>query len=318
MLILNRYSYWVGAMVALAVLLAVVGRAGLLDPVQDAFLRVTGPLEEGTSSVFSPVADFFGDIGDIDRLQEENRRLLSENETLRNQNAALRSDSLRLAELEEALGVVTADPSAERLAAGVLSRIQGPLTREVRIDRGANHGVVEGNPVLSVQGTLIGTVTEALPSSSFVRLLTDSRSSVAAQVRGSPADGIARGDGGALNFDLVVENADGDRLSRSEIETLIASRSGSAYQIPGLRLVTDVALDLDDFDFSTGTTQPPPTTTPQPPTTPQPDSTTGNNDGNRLTGTQHSDWLKGLGGKDTLIGDDGNDTLDSPWKKSVR
>ena len=240
MLTLNRYSYWVGAMIALAVLLAVVGRAGLLDPVQDAFLRVTGPLEEGTSSVFSPVASFFSDIGDIDRLQEENRRLLIENETLRNENAALRSDSALLDEYAEALGVVTADPSAERLAAGVLSRIQGPLTREVRIDRGANHGVAEGNPVLSVQGTLIGTVTEALPSSSFVRLLTDSRSSVAAQVRGSPADGIARGDGGALNFDLV----EGD-VSIGDI--IVTSGLGGTYppDIP-LGEVTAVLGDSQD------------------------------------------------------------------------
>ena len=240
MLTLNRYSYWVGAMIALAVLLAVVGRAGLLDPVQDGFLRVTGPLEEGTSSVFSPVASFFSDIGDIDRLQEENRRLLIENETLRNENAALRSDSALLDEYAEALGVVTADPSAERLAAGVLSRIQGPLTREVRIDRGANHGVAEGNPVLSVQGTLIGTVTEALPSSSFVRLLTDSRSSVAAQVRGSAADGIARGDGGALNFDLV----EGD-VSIGDI--IVTSGLGGTYppDIP-LGEVTAVLGDSQD------------------------------------------------------------------------
>ena len=222
MLIFSRYTYWVGAMVALAVLLAVVGRAGLLDPLQDVFLRATGPVEEGTSSIFRPGADFFSDVADLDRLQEENRRLLRENETLRNQNAALRGDSRRLEELEEALRVVTADPSAERLAAGVLSRIQGPLTRELRIDRGTSDGVAVGNPVLSVQGSLIGTVTKALPGSSFVRLLTDSRSSVASQVLGTPADGIAKGDGGSLSFELVEGDVNiGD--------TVVTSGLGGAY-----------------------------------------------------------------------------------------
>ena len=240
MLIFSRYTYWVGAMVALAVLLAVVGRAGLLNPVQDVFLRVTGPVEEGVSSVFRPVADFFGDVRDLDRLQEENRRLLSENETLRNQNAALRGDSRRLEELEEALRVVTADPSAERLASGVLSRIQGPLTRELRIDRGTGDGVAVGNPVLSVQGTLIGTVTKALPASSFVRLLTDSRSSVAAQVLGTPADGIAKGDGGSLRFELVEGDVNiGD--------TVVTSGLGGAYppDIP-IGEVTAVLGDTQD------------------------------------------------------------------------
>ncbi len=220
MLIFSRYTYWVGAMVSLAVLLAVAGRAGLLDPVQDLFLRATGPVEEGTSSSFRPVANFFSDIRDLDRLQEENRQLLSENEKLRNENTALRGDSDRLRELEEAF--VNPDPSAERLIAGVLSRIQGPLTRQLRIDRGTNHGVSEGNPVLSVQGTLIGTVTEALPASSFVRLLTDSRSSVAAQVRGSPTDGIAKGDGGALSFAFV----EGDV---NIADTVVTSGLGGTY-----------------------------------------------------------------------------------------
>ena len=238
MLIFSRYTYWAGAMIALAVLLAVAGRVGLLDPVQDLFLRATGPAEEGTSSVFRPVADFFSDVRDLDRLQEENRRLLSENEALRNENTSLRADSDRLRELEEAF--VTADPSAERLIAGVVSRIQGPLTRELRIDRGANHGVSEGNPVLSVRGTLIGTVTETLPGSSFVRLLTDSRSSVAAQVRGSPADGIAKGDGGALRFELVEGDVNiGD--------TVVTSGLGGAYpsDIP-IGEVTSVLGDPQD------------------------------------------------------------------------
>lgn len=228
MLIFSRYTYWVGAMAALAVLLAVVGRAGLLDPVQDVFLRITGPLEEGASSAFRPVADFFGDVGNLDRLQEENRRLRSENESLRNENAALRVESRQLEELRQASAVVAADTEAELLAAGVLSRIQGPLTRELRINRGSSHGVRVGNPVLSVEGTLIGTVTEALPGSSFIRLLTDSRSSIAAQVEDSPADGIARGDGGGLRFELVEGDVNiADRI--------VTSGLGGAYP-PDLRI----------------------------------------------------------------------------------
>lgn len=237
MLIFSRYTYWVGAMIALALLLAVAGRSGLLDPLQDVFLRITGPVEEGVSSAFRPVAEYLGDVGDLDRLQEENRRLLSENESLRNENAALKADSLQLEEFRQALNVVTGDPSAERLTASVLSRIQGPLTREIRIDRGSNHGVTAGNPVLSVQGTLIGTVTNVLPGSSFVRLLTDSRSSVAAQVRGSPADGIARGDGGALSFELVEGDVNiGD--------TVVTSGLGGAY--PPDILIGEVAAILGD------------------------------------------------------------------------
>ena len=190
-------------MVALALFLALISRTGILDPVQDVFLQATGPIGRGVTSLLEPVSNLFGDAGELDRLQDDNRRLRIENEALRNENAALRADSDRLTELELALNVVTEDPTAQRLAAGVLSRIQGPFTREMRIDKGSSDGVSVGNPVLSAQGTLVGTVTETLRSSSFVRLLTDGRSSIAARVLGSPADGVVRGDGGALTFDLV-------------------------------------------------------------------------------------------------------------------
>ncbi len=240
MLLFSRYTYWAGAMVALALLLAVVGRTGLLDPAQDIFLRAASPVEGGLSSAFGPVARFFHDVRRLDHLQEENRLLRSENETLRNENAALRGDVRRLADLEEALGIAAADPSAERLAASVLSRIQGPLTRQLRIDKGTGDGVTVGNPVLSVQGTLLGTVTKALSASSFVRLVADSRSRVAAQVLGTPADGIVKGDGRALTFDLV----EGD-VNPGDV--IVTSGLGGAYppDIP-VGEVTEVLGDSQD------------------------------------------------------------------------
>ena len=240
MLIFTRYTYWAGAMLVLAVFLGVAGRAGLLDPAQDVFLRVTGPFEGGLSSTFRPVANFLDDVRDLDRLQTENRDLLVENETLRSEVAGLQSDALEIDELREALNITTGDPSAERLAAGVMSRTQGPLTNQLRIDKGTNDGVTEGNVVISVQGTLLGTVTRALAGSSFVRLVMDSRSSVAAQILGSTADGIVKGDGRDLSFSLVEGEVNvGD--------TIVTSGLGGTYP-PDLRVgeVSEVLGDPQD------------------------------------------------------------------------
>ncbi len=240
MLIFTRYTYWAGAMVALAVFFGVVGRTGALEPVQDVFLRATGPLEDGLSATFRPVAGFLDDVRDLDRLQGENRDLLVENETLRNEIAALQGDALRIADLEAALNITSGDPSAERLAAGVMSRTQGPLTSQLRIDKGTNDGIAEGNVVISVQGTLLGTVTRALASSSFVRLVMDSRSSVAGQVLGSTADGIVKGDGRDMSFSLVEGDVNvGD--------TIVTSGLGGTYP-PDLRIgeVSEVLGDLQD------------------------------------------------------------------------
>ena len=81
--------------------------------------------------------------------------------------------------------------------------------------------------VLSAQGTLIGTVTKTFPGSAFVRLISDSRSKVNAEVQESKVDGIIRGTPGrGLTFDLAhAEIKAGD--------TIITSGLGGNYP-PGL------------------------------------------------------------------------------------
>ena len=103
MLIFTRYRYWVGSMLVMAAVLAVLGRQGLLNPAQDVFLTVTGPIERGLSGTFQPVANLLADVRDLDRLQNENRGLLLENEALRNEVAKLQGDAQRVADLEGAL-----------------------------------------------------------------------------------------------------------------------------------------------------------------------------------------------------------------------
>ena len=82
MLIFSRYSYWVGAMVVLALLLAALSQLSFLDPVQGLVLRVTSPIERTISGTFRPVATLLSDAGNLNDIRDENRRLRLENEEL--------------------------------------------------------------------------------------------------------------------------------------------------------------------------------------------------------------------------------------------
>jgi rod shape-determining protein MreC len=191
-------------MMGLALLLTLLSQVGALNPVQGAFLTVTQPFERGLSAVFRPIASFLSDAGDLDSLQAENRRLRIENEALTNQVVQLQQDAERIKELEAALGVVQADAAQTKLAANVVHRDRSPFTDVIGIDRGTNDGVRTGMVVLSAQGTLLGTVTKALSDQSFVRLVTDSKSKVAAEVQDSKADGVVKGTAErGLVFDLA-------------------------------------------------------------------------------------------------------------------
>lgn len=243
MLTSNRYSWWLGAMVGLAILLGVAGQVGVLSPVQGLFLRLTSPFEAVLSGTFRPVAGLLSSVGEVDSLREENARLRVENEGLRNELAQRQQDAQRIRELEGALGLAQGDASQARLAANVVHRDSSPFSDVITIDRGGNDGIVKGMVVTSTQGSLMGTVTRVTPTRSFVRLITDTRSNVRAAVLGGEgADGILRGNPGRT---LTLDLAQGDIKVG---DTIITAGLGGAfpYGIPigTVTLVEGSAQDL--------------------------------------------------------------------------
>ena len=242
MLIFSRYSWWVGAMVALALLLTAAGQTGLLDPFQSVFLDVTAPVSRGLTAVFRPIASFLSDAGSLNDLQDENRQLRIENEQLQNKLVSVQRDAERAKELEEALRITQQSSAETRVAASIVNRVSTPFDAVVSIDRGSSAGIGVAMVVLSSQGTLIGTVTKVFGDSAFVRLITDSRSKVNAQVQESKVDGIVKGTPGrGLAF----------YLAQAEIkagDTIVTSGLGGNYP-PGLPIgkVSEVSGTVQDL-----------------------------------------------------------------------
>jgi len=205
MLIFSRYSWWVASMFGLAIFLAVVGQAGLLNPFQGLFLRATAPVESIFRGVFEPVASVLSDVGELGDLRDENDRLRVENEELRNLLAQREQDAQRIKDLESALALSEGDTTTTRLAANVVHRDSSPFSDVITIDRGESSGLQKGMVVTSAQGSLMGTITKVTSNSAFVRLITDTRSNVRAQVvGGTGADGIVKGEPGrTLSLDLA-------------------------------------------------------------------------------------------------------------------
>jgi rod shape-determining protein MreC len=218
-------------MVGLALLLTIAGSAGVLNPFQGAFLKVTAPLDNAFTAVFRPIATFLSDAGSLNGLQDENAKLRVENEELRNKVVSLQQDAERVKELEEALKITQGAGSDVRLAASIVHKDTSPFTDVVSINRGSSSGVKAGMVVLSAQGSLIGTVTKTFDDQAFVRLITDSKSKVNAQVLESKSDGIVRGNPGrTLTFDLAQADIKvGDRV--------VTSGLGGNYP-PGLPIGT--------------------------------------------------------------------------------
>ena len=152
-------------------------------------------------------------------------QLLKDNQQLQQQLFLLRSDLLRMAELSqenrclrELLGSpVTQD--SRKLVARILSVDSDPFVYQVVIDKGVEHHVYEGQPVVNDQG-VIGQVVSVGKTSSRVLLITDISHALPVRVLRNDLRAIASGTGNINELTLKnlprnVDIKDGDILVTS-------------------------------------------------------------------------------------------------------
>lgn len=162
------------------------------------------------------IDDVFVSHGDLieenERLREELLFAQRELQLL----AGLATENSRLRALQEA----SASVDGRVLTAEIINISSSPGSRRVLINRGATDGVLEGQALLDANG-LMGQVTEVLPFTSWVMLITDSRHGTPVQVNRNGERAIARGSRGdipELELEYVPDTSDievGDLLVSS-------------------------------------------------------------------------------------------------------
>lgn len=225
----------VAFLVLLTVVSMVVDRRSLADGGrtlpwwQAALLEVTAPLERIASAPFDGIQGFFDNYVDLIGVRAENRRLHRriaeiETENLQFREALVASGHLgRIASMRDEVEI-------PMLPAEVVGLDVAPWFRSVLVDRGNDHGVEPGFPVITNEG-VVGVVTATSGHAAKTMLLLDRQSAVDALIQRSRARGVLRGVGrDRLEFEFVVRDADvvvGDEV--------VTSGLGGIYP-KGLRL----------------------------------------------------------------------------------
>jgi rod shape-determining protein MreC len=159
-------------------------------------------------------------------LREENQRLSQDNlatATLAQKAKALEAENANLRSLLEAKG-----KRPERLTlAEVLYTERDPFAQRIVIDKGAQHDVQNGQPVIDALG-VIGQVTRAYSMLAEVTLISDKGHLVPVINARSGLRSVLAGTGahGALELQFVPMNADvqkGDQLVTSGIDGVYAA-----------------------------------------------------------------------------------------------
>ena len=184
--------------------------------VEGLVLRATGPVQAAFDRVILGIADIWGHYLYLVDTAEDNRRLVEENRTLR--AVLTQSDEVRLenARLRLLLDFKEAQEMAT-LPARVIAEDASSWFRTVMIDKGSDHGVTEGLPVVVAEG-VVGRVVRSSPRFSRVLLITDASSAVTSLLQDNRARGVCRGQGDQMVFDFVLRQEEvniGDRVVTS-------------------------------------------------------------------------------------------------------
>jgi len=224
-----------GALALLAVLTMVSDRRAIRDDARDLpwwqalVLEITVPIQKVLLAPVDAARGAWARYVDLVDVRDENDALRGriaelEEANLQFREALVASDNLqRIASMRDEF-------EAPLLPSEIVGLDVSPWFRSVLIDRGGEHGVRSGQPVVTDQG-VVGLVTATSKRAAKAMLLLDRQSAIDGIVQRSRARGIVRGRGtGELEFEFVVRGSD-----VQEGDVVITSGMGGVYP-KGLRI----------------------------------------------------------------------------------
>ena len=192
------------------------GDGGAVAAIQRGALTVFGPVAEGFGTVVRPVGNFFGAIGDLSSLREQNTAMARD-------IAALRQDQLSQADLQRELDQLRAQLNMREglgyttTAARVIAQPPSSVERSVLLDVGADNGLLPGMAVMNEFG-LVGKLTEVTSGNARVELLTSPSARYGVRIAESGELGYLTGSG-ADPFQLEVLDPEADVKADAQVVT---------------------------------------------------------------------------------------------------
>jgi len=163
--------------------------ASPLHALQRGIVQVFSPIEQGASTVLSPVRDIAGWFSDTFKARSEVGQLRAQLQQLRRKYDAALYAQEQNAQLSREVGLDASNSiqAYRPIGAHVIFRDPTLWYATIQVDRGTADGVRVGDPVLG-DGALVGEVSVAASNYSVVTLITDHTVAVAAQVEDGNAD----------------------------------------------------------------------------------------------------------------------------------
>ena len=206
------------------------------------------PVQRVLSSIGNGVGGFFGFVGDMKDMQEENIELKEEISALSTRVRDMEGYEQENERLRQLLELKSNQPEYDMVGCEVIAKEPGNWFDYFTIDKGTNDGIQKNDPVVSGAG-LVGHVTEVGANWARVQGIIDSESSVGAKITRTQdfaiADGdLALADSGRCKLSYVTQNS-----SLVLGDAVVTSGLGGVYP-EGLLIGTVSEIKSDSLGYS--------------------------------------------------------------------
>lgn len=203
------FSRSLQTIVFVLVALGIVGLAlgGYLTPFSRMLLNPLVSAQTWISTRYQVIQDFFQAPQDTARLRQRNVELEAEVSRLQAQVIELQQQLSETNILSALVEFARANPENDYQAAAVIGFDTNPFLRYVLINRGSDHGIRRGMPVVTQQG-LVGRITAVTANAARVQLITDPASTVNVRLQPSGVPAVLTGQiTGDVILDMIPQEA---------------------------------------------------------------------------------------------------------------
>lgn len=156
---------------------------GVTSVLRNGMQTIVSPLQKGAAFVVNPVIDVTRSLTNITSLRETNLDLQRQVAELEAQLIAVDDDLARLEFLEQYYDLEATGADVGRVVTEVIGRA-GPLDNALIVDKGTSNGIAVGQPVIDVNGYVVGSVQQVTGGTARVIPITVGSDGVAVTVGG--------------------------------------------------------------------------------------------------------------------------------------
>ncbi|MFB6226366.1 MAG: rod shape-determining protein MreC [Candidatus Paceibacteria bacterium] len=154
---------------------------GWLTPIEGALKRIINPVSKRLYSLSVNINNKISFSTDVEEIKAENRSLRKKIKQYKVKQSKIKQLKQENRHLKKTLNFFKKN-KLKSVGANVIGKDIQQTAQTLVLDKGSSDGVKKGNPVIVLDGAIVGKIAQVSKNTSIVRLLHDSQSKIAGTV----------------------------------------------------------------------------------------------------------------------------------------